>query len=280
MCISLAFLLSLLAVFLAKRGGFFRLPEKQKVSLSSFQLLGAFLIYFATALLVLRPFAYLLTFLYTGKFTALKDIPKELMGIINLSSILLLFLAMTLYIFYIDRETRRIIFGSSRSFLKIAKSYGFGALTLFICYPLVLFVNLAAELVVLSLFGASGVKQVAVQQLQQLIDQPLIFLLLGLGVIFLVPFIEETLFRGFLQNWLKRYCGRGGGIVLASLFFSIVHYSPSQGVTNIELLLSLFVFSCFLGYLYERERALWAPMGLHSIFNLSSVIAIFVNGAA
>ena len=201
-----------------------------------------------------------------------------MIGIINLTSIVVLFLALTLYTFCIKKQSRELIFGSPRSFPKILKCFGFGALTLLICYPVVIFVDLSAEKMTKWLWGADAVKQVAVQQLQQLLDQRLIFVLMSVGVVFVVPFVEELLFRGFLQSWLKRYCGRGGAIVLSSLLFSFVHYAPSQGVGNVELLLSLFVLSCYLGYLYERERALWAPVGLHAIFNLCSVLAIFWNG--
>ena len=62
--------------------------------------------------------------------------------------------------------------------------------------------------------------------------------------------------------------------MIASLIFAAFHFSTSQGLNNIELLVSLFVLSCFLGFLYERQESLLASMALHATFNAISILAI------
>ncbi|MEN9654812.1 MAG: hypothetical protein RL235_924, partial [Chlamydiota bacterium] len=47
---------------------------------------------------------------------------------------------------------------------------------------------------------------------------------------------------------------------------------------NIPIIAALFTFSLFLGYVYERQRALIAPMGLHAMFNGISVLNLYFFG--
>jgi membrane protease YdiL (CAAX protease family) len=146
----------------------------------------------------------------------------------------------------------------------------------FVSYPLVLAFSQGLSLVLWHVFHHPFVEQVAVQNLRHAMDYPFLFGLTSLVVITLVPFTEELLFRGLLQSWLKhKFHNTTLAILLSSLVFALFHYSSQQGVTNIELLSSLFLLSCMLGYIYERQRSLWAPMGLHGFFNLMSLLMLF-----
>jgi membrane protease YdiL (CAAX protease family) len=95
-----------------------------------------------------------------------------------------------------------------------------------------------------------------------------------LAIVILVPFIEELLFRGFLQSFLKRYVERKWAIVITAALFAIVHFAPSQKEGNVQLIGALFILACFLGFAYEKEGTLWAPIGLHVAFNGASVLMI------
>ncbi len=153
---------------------------------------------------------------------------------------------------------------------------GLGIVTWFVCYPLVLAFNQLVSIGVWHLFHHSPIEQVAVQYLRKTLEQPLLFTASALAVTTLVPLTEEFLFRGLLQSWLKhKFHHAPIAIVIASCVFTLFHYSSTQGMTNIELLSSLFILSCVLGFLYERQRSLWAPVGLHSFFNLMSLLMIF-----
>jgi membrane protease YdiL (CAAX protease family) len=96
-------------------------------------------------------------------------------------------------------------------------------------------------------------------------------------IVTLVPFLEEVLFRGFLQTWLRRVVGVSGAIWLTALTFALFHFSTSQGADNVELISSLFVLGCFLSFLRERQRSLWAPIGLHAAFNAISILMIYTS---
>lgn len=155
---------------------------------------------------------------------------------------------------------------------------GIGIVAWIVSYPLVLAFSQGLSIVLWHIFQHPSVEQVAVQNLRYTMANPLLFGLTALAIVIVVPFTEEFLFRGLLQSWIKRKFHRASvAIILSSLVFSLFHYSSHHGVTNIELLSSLFLLSCMLGYIYERQRSLWAPIGLHSFFNLMSLLMLLVN---
>lgn len=152
--------------------------------------------------------------------------------------------------------------------------FGFGAMTWLICYPLVFTLNQALALILNYFFHLEESEQVAVKLLKLSYSNPFSMVLYFVGVVLAVPILEEFLFRGILQRWLSVEVGPWKGIVLASLIFTAMHYAGEQGVSNLVLLPCLFILSCFLGYLYERQRSLWAPIGLHATFNLMSALVL------
>lgn len=146
----------------------------------------------------------------------------------------------------------------------------------FITYPLILAFSQMVSLIVWYVFRHPPIEQVAVQHLRQALSDPWLFSCMALAVVTLVPFTEEFLFRGLLQSWLKQKLHYAPlAICLSSLLFTSFHYSSYQEFANIELLSSLFILSCVIGFIYERQRSLWAPIGLHGFFNLMSLILIF-----
>ena len=151
---------------------------------------------------------------------------------------------------------------------------GIGIAAWFVSYPLVLAFSQATSLAAWHLFHHSFIEQAAVQHLRSTLTDPLLFGAMAFAVVTIVPLTEEVLFRGLLQSWLKSKFHPAAAIGVSSLIFAIFHYSSDQGVANIELLSSLFLLSCMLGYIYERQRSLWAPVGLHSFFNFISLLMI------
>lgn len=149
-----------------------------------------------------------------------------------------------------------------------------GALTWFLSYPAMMMVSQVISLAVAHFYSGPLPDQVAVEHLKATQDHPFLFQMTLLEVTFLVPIVEEILFRGYLQGWLRSWLGRWWGIGVSSLIFAFFHYSASQEIFNIELIASLFVLACYLGFLYEKYQNIWAPIGLHAIFNTISVIMI------
>jgi membrane protease YdiL (CAAX protease family) len=156
-------------------------------------------------------------------------------------------------------------------------NYSFGAMTWLICYPIVFTVTQLIGAIVESIFNASEKEQTALTLLKASANQPLQLFFFILSIAIVTPIIEEFLFRGILQRWFISKIGQATGIIFASICFTALHYTTDQGSYNLVLLPPLFVLSCYLGYLYERQRSLWAPIGLHSTFNLVSCLLALIS---
>lgn len=148
-----------------------------------------------------------------------------------------------------------------------------------LAFPLVLFVNHFLDFWVVTIFHVSEVPdQLAVSFLKMTFQHPLYFLLALCSVVFFAPTVEELLFRGFLQSFIRGHLGSKQAIVITSLLFAFFHYSHEQGLANITIIGSLFTLSLFIGLVYEKRRSLAAPITFHAIFNAVSVANLYFLG--
>ena len=93
--------------------------------------------------------------------------------------------------------------------------------------------------------------------------------LMSLLVVLVTPVIEEVLYRGLLQDAIRRVgFGRWPAIVTASLCFSFMHWDAAAP----HALLALFVLSLGLGWAYEKTGRLSAAIAMHVLFNLGNLI--------
>lgn len=157
-------------------------------------------------------------------------------------------------------------------------NFSFGAVTWLVCYPIVFLLNFILSEMLEFFFHPPEIDQVAVKLLKMTFSNPLQQAFYLSAIILIVPIVEEFIFRGILQRWLSAKIGPWLGIICASVGFAGMHFASSQGIYNLELLPSLFVLSCYLGFLYERQRSLWAPIGLHTTFNLISASMLIYQG--
>jgi hypothetical protein len=168
-------------------------------------------------------------------------------------------------------QLHRIIWGKcSRHHLFL------GIATWLVGYPIMV---AASQLVaiLISLFSIlPPIEQIAVQELKQVQQYPWLLAATIGALVTLVPITEEVLFRGLLQSSLRCLFNRTWAIILSSTIFALFHFSPMQGISNFELLTSLFTLACFLGLLYERQGSLWAPIALHATFNAISIAMILI----
>jgi membrane protease YdiL (CAAX protease family) len=86
-----------------------------------------------------------------------------------------------------------------------------------------------------------------------------------IGLVFWIPFLEETFFRGYIGGALLTKYGRWPGIVTQAVLFSFHPGHWSQGWLDI---VSIFVFGILSGWLYARFRSIWAPWGAHAFANV------------
>ena len=154
-----------------------------------------------------------------------------------------------------------------------------GIATYFIAIPLVISAGELASAFNHVVFGREGAEQLAVRYLKLVMYHPYLLIIAVVVILICAPILEELLFRGLLLTWLRNKVGTKAAILLSALTFGFFHFSPSQGVANIPLIVSLTLFAIYLGFLYEKRRSLFAPIALHMTFNSISVIRIlFFNG--
>ena len=93
----------------------------------------------------------------------------------------------------------------------------------------------------------------------------------GIIVCTVVPFVEEVTFRGVGFHLLRRY-GRWLAIAGTGLLFGLSH-----GL--VIALPIIVVFGCVLGWIREKTRSVFPGMVLHGTFNLIALVAaVTVHG--
>lgn len=252
-------LFSLVLTVTAWSRGYFHIPLHEFVKRPSIgQIVTIFLVFLAIELLLIPTLA--------GYYVLVKGegihLTRQLQGWFTLLAIFASCFGVILY----------GLFAGGRLFAGRPQDFLFGAASWLLSYPWVIVMGHLVALILIFFLGtAPESEQVAVKQLKLSQEQPMLFAWLMVAIILLVPLTEEILFRGFLQRGLRRYLSPWPAIALTSLIFALFHYSSSQHWNNIELILSLFILSCYLGLIYEKRGSLWAPVGLHMTFNAISV---------
>ena len=93
-------------------------------------------------------------------------------------------------------------------------------------------------------------------------------LLLAIILIAIIPsIIEELFFRGIIQQGLINKYSPKIGIILTSLLFAIIHINP-------HVLLTIFLFSILLGFIYYLYKNLIYNILIHFFLNLSGVLLL------
>ncbi|MBM3193947.1 MAG: CPBP family intramembrane metalloprotease [Chlamydiae bacterium] len=159
--------------------------------------------------------------------------------------------------------------------LSLKEDLEIGFISWVIAMPVVASITTLTEILV-SLFLVSPEKneQVAVKYLKNSLNDPGSTAVAFFSILVVAPFLEEFLFRGVLQSYFRKITGPMLAIFISSLIFSLFHFSPTQGVENIPLLVTLFAFGSYLGFCYEKTRSLFTSIFLHVTFNSISVIRI------
>lgn len=165
-------------------------------------------------------------------------------------------LAMTLYL---GRTGRAATIGLDRwSRLSFGKTIGIGFL---------LIAASAAATFVYSTYVVSGTPLQEQTRLmiasipRDWLNQTILFLTIAV----FAAIVEEVLFRGLLQNALKRRVGPGWAIVLAGSIFAAVHLQPMAFPI-------LAILGMAFGYLYHITGSLRVNIALHLINNAAALL--------
>jgi len=101
--------------------------------------------------------------------------------------------------------------------------------------------------------------------------------LLAIGTVFLVPIVEEVLYRGLVFRGLYNH-SRVAAYIVSSLVFSALHV-----VGYITMYEPLHLLLCFLqyipaglclGFAYARTDSIWTPILMHMTINLIGMVAM------
>ena len=101
-----------------------------------------------------------------------------------------------------------------------------------------------------------------------------IFALDALGLVFIAPFVEEFLFRGFLNNLLRGKVNTFIRMSIVSIPFAALHF-PTY-IHNWIQFIAYLILSIVLFLVYERRRSLFDAILLHSLYN-GLLVILFIE---
>lgn len=279
----IALFLSVITCFIAWYRGYFKTLDQNEEakSLNFGHVLGAFAIY-----LLLSYFISFIVYivLSTTSVQLKQQLAAQINAVkawVNVFTMSIVFIAMLVYLRLIKKEARHVVIGQNGlgSFWRQVGNFFMGFLTLVICFPIVIATAQLSNIILIALQKQSQ-EQIAVRFLKSAYNNPVAYTFSCIFVIFVIPVIEELLFRGFLQNWLRKIFGATGAILSTALIFAFFHFSTAQGWGNLEIIPSLFVLASFAGYIYFRQKSIFASIGLHSTYNaLNVVLMTFASSA-
>jgi membrane protease YdiL (CAAX protease family) len=259
-------IIAVISGFFARKWGFFA-PSKEVTNplpnltfpKMLFIIFGYVFIQITVGLIVVF-FVKLIYYVWLGT-----SITKELSSWVDVFSVFLTVPLLFKFFRLLDPAYYNAIVNADKN--KNLKNFSFGVASAFIAIPLAQMTVLGINLFLSTFYTIPDVDQEAVRIFKGTFQNPYLFSLMFINISIFIPCLEELVARGALQTWLRQKLGVLGGILVASFIFAAVHFSWSQDVRNIELLASIFVMSLFLGYIFERQKSLWAPIGLHVTMN-------------
>ena len=92
-------------------------------------------------------------------------------------------------------------------------------------------------------------------------------ILILFGVVIIAPIVEESLFRGFIQQTLERKRDVTKAVLITSMIFALIHFQP-------WLIIQLLILAVLLGYLAWRWSSIIPAVLVHMANNLLQLINI------
>ncbi len=94
----------------------------------------------------------------------------------------------------------------------------------------------------------------------------------------LYPILEELIFRGYLQPWLKtksdrKFFNLSTANILTSVIFSLSHLLNHSPLWALSTLIPSLVF----GYSLDRHKTLLSPIALHASYNFGYFLTFGIN---
>jgi membrane protease YdiL (CAAX protease family) len=137
-----------------------------------------------------------------------------------------------------------------------------GGVLLLAAYPLVLLPEVVTQKLSRGPLEKQGI--VELFNASSTLEQRILIILLAVTV---APLAEEFFFRFFLYGVVKRYFGRGVGVVASALLFAAVH-------AHLPSFAPLFVLGICFAIAYEWSGSLLVSMTMHALFNALALTAL------
>ena len=270
-------ILALTALSIAKRKGVFTLTKGEStLNLSLKTVLLSFFLYLLINSLITGYAYQILKSLFFNKSVPSNNV--ALVSITNLISNLLVTASLSIICFTNLKGQIRDIWKDKKAapHSTYSDDIKVGAIYWLIAFPVVMLFSNFFEFILKFFLSLKELpEQVIINFVKMTQENIQYYIFTLLSIVIFAPLIEEFLFRGLLQNYLKRF-GIKNGIILTSIFFALFHFSPAQGFSNITIIFSLFILSIFLGNIYEKQRSLISPIVLHATFNAISAVNLLL----
>lgn len=153
-------------------------------------------------------------------------------------------------------------FGMGRRHLK---TLVFAPLVYLAALPFLLLVAKATELLLRHLLGIEPELQDVAKVVAE--NPSPLQVLYTLSAIFMAPLYEEIMFRGLVFPYLVKRVGLAQGILLVSVLFAVMHF-------HLPSFAPLVLLSAILCLAYWRSGSLWISIGVHTLFNTVSILAL------
>ena len=189
----------------------------------------------------------------------------------QITALILAFAGLLLIRSFFPDDALSMVVGADRGIKKLFKGAAVGVLVL----PII-FVTTWIVGVVASLLGAGPkAPQLSLELFLHISHSGAMFWGMVGVAIFLAPFVEEMIFRGFLQGFLNGLIHPALSVLVTAATFAAFHYSSLQMGSNVEIITGLFLFAIVASNLREREDSILASIGYHAAFNATSLALLF-----
>jgi membrane protease YdiL (CAAX protease family) len=168
----------------------------------------------------------------------------------------------------------------TRGTMPTSRSVVAGLVGLVIVWPWVSLVANIGNLVQSALGGATppDVAHRTLDALREHVHEPAAWGV-ALAVVTLTPLTEEVVWRGAVQQALKRLgIPRLAAIGCTSVLFAMVHWNAVPDASRLSALPALAMLGFALGWLMERTGRLIAPVAAHAAFNAANLLLFSMLG--
>lgn len=113
--------------------------------------------------------------------------------------------------------------------------------------------------------------------IEDLRDDTVVFVALGIAAVVIAPFVEELFFRGLLLRSLRSRLAVWPAVLTQAVVFAVFHLDPTLGWGNVSLLLILATVGAVFGLVTRRAGRLGPAMLAHAAYNGTAFLVLALD---